>query len=280
MLGLKAASVLAVLVFLALLLREVLSGRMELAQGMNEVDTEIKVISARAPRQTSPEGASPRAKDYAPIAERNIFGPIGQPSVPPTPVPAKPVSKVPLNLVGTYISKTEPPYAIIEDQRKGAQEVFDINESIFGEAKLVAVSRDSIEIERDGQREILKLEEGAPGGGAPSGGAPPGGEEITVDEGEIDAALGNLPLLLTQVRAVPYFKEGQPVGLRLFAIKSGSLFEKIGLRNGDILMNINGNSLGDFSQAVKLFERLKTERSIKVALERNRELKEYRYQIR
>ena len=58
------------------------------------------------------------------------------------------------------------------------------------------------------------------------------------------------------------------------------MYEKIGLKNGDILKTINGNSLGDISQAMKLFERLKEERSITLTLERSKQQKVYRYQIR
>jgi general secretion pathway protein C len=68
--------------------------------------------------------------------------------------------------------------------------------------------------------------------------------------------------------------------LRLFAIKTGSLYEKVGLRNGDILKSINGNSLGDISQALKLFEKLKEERSITLLLERAKKEREFRYTIR
>jgi general secretion pathway protein C len=66
----------------------------------------------------------------------------------------------------------------------------------------------------------------------------------------------------------------------MFAIRSGSLFEKIGIRNGDILKGINGSSLGDLSQAMKLFERLKSERNLNLTLERDRQEREFRYSIR
>ena len=48
----------------------------------------------------------------------------------------------------------------------------------------------------------------------------------------------------------------------------------------NILKNINGNSLSDISQAMRLFETLREERSISMSLERNREDKEFHYQIR
>ena len=79
---------------------------------------------------------------------------------------------------------------------------------------------------------------------------------------------------------MPYFRDGKPAGLRLFAVKTGSLYEKLGLKNGDILKSINENSLSDLSQAMQLFERLKSERSIKITLERNSEDKEFNYEVR
>ncbi len=70
------------------------------------------------------------------------------------------------------------------------------------------------------------------------------------------------------------------MGLRLFAIKPDSLYTKIGLKNGDIMMSINGKSLADLSEAIKLFETLKEERSFTLALERNRETREFKYEVR
>jgi general secretion pathway protein C len=117
-------------------------------------------------------------------------------------------------------------------------------------------------------------------GGGPSPSNAPDGDEFVVEEAELDKGLENLPLLLTQARAVPYFKDGRSIGLRLFAIKTGSLYEKVGLKNGDILKTINGNNLGDISQALKLFEQLKQERSISLVLEREKQDREFKYTIR
>jgi general secretion pathway protein C len=148
---------------------------------------------------------------------------------------------------------------------------------VFDDARLLSIEIDRVFLERDGNRVELTLNEGS--ADASSGGSD-GLNSVVVAENDVDEALSNLPVLLTQLRAVPYFKNGQAVGLRLFAIKSGSLFEKIGLKNGDILETINGNQLGDFSQALKLFEQLKSERSLRLVLERNREAITYNYVIR
>lgn len=240
----------------------------------------LSVQSAVAGLAEAPPPAAKRQRqsaDFALIEQRNLFGPFTTRQAAAAPTP-KPVAQVPLDLIGTFVTKGEPPYAIIEDRNKRLQEVFLVGDSIFDTANLVAVYPDRVEIERDGKVEVLNLDLTPASGSAGASG--PATEEFVVDEAEIEQALNNLPLLLTQARAVPYFKDGQAVGLRLFAIKAGSLFEKVGLRNGDILKSINGSALGDLTQAVKLFERLRDERSINVVLERNRTEQTFRYQIR
>jgi general secretion pathway protein C len=216
--------------------------------------------------------------DYEPLAKSTLFGPLEVATPAATPPPQKAVVKTPFTLIGTFITPDEPASAIVETSKGAIQDVFLLGESVFGEALLKKVTSTTIELDRNGDIEILTLEGGDVGPPVPVMSS--NGSEVIVAETEVDAALANLPLLLTQLRAVPYFKEGKAIGLRVFAIKSGSLFEKIGLKNGDILKTINGNSLGDFSEAIKLFEKLKNERQIMMLLERNREDKEFKYLIR
>ncbi len=213
------------------------------------------------------------------LGDKKIFGDLGR-IAPPAAAPTPAVTRPPmaLKLVGTYVAASvKDSYAIIEQMQKNEQDVFAVSDSVFDDARLLSIEIDRVFLERDGNRVELTLNEG--NADAVSGGSD-GLNNIVVAERDVDEALSNLPVLLTQLRAVPYFKNGQAVGLRLFAIKSGSLFEKIGLENGDILETINGNQLGDFSQAMKLFEQLKSERSLRLVLERNREAVTYNYVIR
>jgi general secretion pathway protein C len=190
----------------------------------------------------------------------------------------KPISDVPLTLLGTFVESSGGSTAIIENTKEKSQEVFGEGQNIFETAKLVRVEPNRVIISRNGTEEILELDDGpASGGGASSGDVD---ETFQVSEDELNQALDNLPLLLTQARAVPYFKDGKAIGLRLFAIRTGSLYEKAGLKNGDILREINGQSLADISQAAKLFEKLRDERSLNLKLERNREPKTFGYSIR
>ena len=197
------------------------------------------------------------------------------------PAPTANTSK--LKLIAVNESSSGMKMAIIEDGAKQAQDVFEVNEQVFNQARLTEIKTDRVLIDRAGKVETLLLSEKEPSVVAAKDGeeAPAADQtDFTVPEEELSAALANLPQLLSQARAVPYFRNGQSIGMRLFAIRAGSLYEKLGLKNGDIILSVNDNSLSDPAQALKLFEQLKTERSIGVKVERNSQLSDLHYSIR
>jgi type II secretion system protein C len=248
----------------------------------NEVSALKNALPLSSPTQAKINKSKKITTDYAALKSNPIFGTFEVKAKTTTQV-NKPISNLALLLIGTFMTTGEGSYAIIEDDKKKTQDVFNIGDKVFSDAKLVAIYSDRVDIERNGKIEVLKLDL-APGkeGKSPttSGISEVGSDEFVVDEGELNRAIENLPLVLTQARAVPYFKDGRSVGLRMFAIRSGSIFEKIGLKNGDILKSVNGQSLADLTQAVKLFEKLKEERSVNVVLERDRGDRDFKYQIR
>ena len=216
--------------------------------------------------------------DFRVLAKKNLFGTLTT-SAQPVQEVVTPKENKQLGLIGTFLTDNEAPYAIIENKKDGEQDVFEKNDSVFEAAKLVEIASDHVKIDRNGEIEILSIEDGSTDSGTSGGESSGSGDTIQVDSAELDNALSNLPVLLTQARAVPYFKDGASIGLRLFAIRPGSLFEKIGLKNGDILKSINGSSLADITQAIKLFEKLKEEKRIGLVLERNREEQSLTYVI-
>lgn len=240
----------------------------ELSGRVTEITTKMSSAAPQAPNA---------AKEWDLLVSKQPFGALGRATVVTAAQPTPPPSPLMLALIGTFVTKGQEPYAIIEDKKKQNQDMFLIGQSIFEQATLKKIYEDRVEVDHNGRIEVLRLDE-ISGSGPPT--SNPDSDDYVVDEAELDKGLENLPLLLTQARAVPYFKDGRAIGLRLFAIKTGSLYEKVGLRNGDILKTINGNNLGDISQALKLFEQLKQERSIQLLLERDKQDREFKYTIR
>lgn len=55
-------------------------------------------------------------------------------------------------------------------------------------------------------------------------------------------------------RVVPYFHRGRAVGFKFYGIKKGSFFERVGGRDGDILLSINGHTMFSPQQALNAYE--------------------------
>jgi general secretion pathway protein C len=62
--------------------------------------------------------------------------------------------------------------------------------------------------------------------------------------------------LLSQARVLPKFEQGQMVGLQVNGIKPGSLFQEIGLQEGDVITQFNGIAINSPDQSAKIFSEL------------------------
>ena len=241
------------------------------------------------------EAAKP-AVYYALIDKRDIFNSVKPPE--PTPAIEPPVvSPLKLKLWGVALHENARlSYSIIEDLGAHKQGVYGIDASVPGGATVKNIEWDKVVLNRNGKDEILELaSKPLVGGTKPAAAAPvaaaspppagggiqaTGENEFLVPRAEVDSALENMSQLFTQIRAVPHFEGGQSIGFRLFAIRRGSLFDKIGLKNGDIITSINGSQMNDPSRAVALLQELRDANDLSVDIIRNQQQQKISYNIR
>ncbi|MBT6177436.1 MAG: hypothetical protein HOI23_09305, partial [Deltaproteobacteria bacterium] len=81
--------------------------------------------------------------------------------------------------------------------------------------------------------------------------------DYNIEGSEIDRVLNNLSEVATKARIVPSFKNGKPNGFKLFSIKPGSIYSKIGLRNGDVIQSVNGHEMNSPDKALEIYQKLK-----------------------
>lgn len=216
--------------------------------------------------------------DYTLIFQRNLFG--SEASVAEgAPEHAAPVV-VGLTLRGTAGIGSQG-FAVFEETSSGKQDIFATGERIFDGPKLVSVDTGSAVILRNGHRETLEIpteeeEKAREAGGrrdasgavdtGPSGIRAVGGGNYLVDRREVEQTIENLNTVITQVRAVPMMKDGESMGFRLFSIRKGSIFDRMGLQNGDIVQRVNDVALTDPTRAAGLLEEIQTADRVKVDL--------------
>jgi general secretion pathway protein C len=240
------------------------------------------LTSTEAPAEAAP--ASKRALAYyAPITAKDIFNP------PRAAAPDAQPQTVPLNakLLGTAPGAGIDSFAIIQDEANKMQQLYRVGDKVQNRT-LTGVEWDRVVLESSQGEEVLKIAEpiGKPSVAAavPAPGSDSvqqrGENDFVIDRTEVDKAMENMNQLFTQIRAVPHFQDGKASGFRLFAIKQDSVFEKIGLKNGDIVTRINGNELTDPARAMSLLQDLRNEGRITVDVNRNRQSTILNYEIR
>lgn len=236
--------------------------------------------------QTIPELAA--RPDHSVIFDRNLFG--SEPIVVAERAPSATPSD--LRLRGTADLDGQA-FAVIEDGAGGHQDVFGVGERVFGEAKLVSVKPGKATLLQRGRRFTLEITEpeppeadagkgkkGAAGSGPGSGIRKTGENRYVVERREVEHSVENLNSVITQMRAVPFLRDGKGIGFRVFNIKPGSLFERMGLKNGDVVESVNGVELNTPSKAVGLLENVQTADEILVNLLRGGQRQTMTYTIR
>ncbi len=189
---------------------------------------------------------------YAVITARNLFGSVKKEEMQeekPINVEELEPTKLKLTLLGTVAGSGEYDYAVIEEEGKKKQGLFREGDVLAG-ATLKKIMRTRVVLRVGDKDEFLAMEEkkkdGAPvqrtAQQAVASGPP---KKITVDKDVIDEALEDVSKIMTQVRVRPYFSGGKPDGFMVSRIAPDSLFQQMGLQNGDVIQGVNGEPPGN-----------------------------------
>ena len=257
------------------------------------VDAVIGRSLDAAPRFTGPmERSRPRLEprrelsDYNAILERGYFGDGAKPSAGGT---ASQPSSV-YRLIGTVEGEMFSG-AVLQDE-EGTQNFYRIRTKLPDGSRIVKVRRDTIILKKPGgervelkvidDTEIVKVPKPRVRRGKvrPGGVKKVGKDKWMVDERQLTGSTENLNQLLTQARALPYLENGKTAGFRLSEIVPGSMFEKIGLLNGDVIKRVNSENLNNPGEFFKLYQSLKDQKNITVDVLRNGQHQTLNYEIR
>lgn len=178
-------------------------------------------------------------------------------------------TKLPLKLLGTAAGgDVRRSWAAVEDMEKRQHLVVRVGDRLQGKAEVTRIERRRLVLRNGGRLEELALgdETGAAGGSTTSARGRRYGPKPTPMAAD-DSARGNSPAervqrlsedrfglaredvqsvasnpaaLFSQARILPKYEDGKMKGVQLNAIQAGSVFEQIGIRNGDTITEFNG----------------------------------------
>jgi general secretion pathway protein C len=228
-----------------------------------------EVPALAAPPRAPAASVKTAARDRQVILDKNLFN--VSTLVPQEPELSEDLepTKLPLRLLGTAASTNpDEAWAAVEDQQNRKQLVVKVNDRLLDQAIVIRIDRRRIVLQNGAKREELALEEKPGAGGA--GGAPQvanvpaaspaqararparnvadiqnrvrqlAENRFAVERQDVDAAVRNPSQLFSQARILPKYEDGAMVGIQLNAIQPGSLFENVGIRNGDTVTEVNG----------------------------------------
>lgn len=242
-----------------------------------------------------------RIEDYNVIMTRNLFNSkglipgeeIGNPNeVDMGGAPVK--TSLPFNLIGTLILRDElRSIATIEDSSSKQVYPVRIEDEIPSKAKILKIeARKVIFLNTSShRREYVELPDSADanipqvtlGSRTQTGGG--GIEQVAsgqfvIARNEVDRALSDLNNILTQARAVPNFENGQPSGYKLFQIVPGSIYQKLGIQEGDVICGFDGQPANDPAAALEKLTNLKNTSHLDLCLKRGGRQQTYSYDFR
>ncbi len=272
------------------------------ADTANAVFAAVLAPTASTPAEAATRQAVARRSwaDRQVILERNLFNS----SLIAPPAPVEEVAedleptKLPLTLHGTAAcSHDDCSWAAIEIQTKRETSVFGPGDEILRTVSLVRVEPRRVVLSEGGAMRELVLDEenenAAPRRPPPAAARQANAarraqarndrlkrladDRFSVPKSDVEEMVRNPATLFSQARILPKYEEGQMVGLQVNSIKNGSLFEEIGLRDGDVITELNGIAIESPEESAKILAEFSQAKEFSVVVESGGEVRELEF---
>jgi type II secretion system protein C len=194
-----------------------------------------------------------------------------------------------IELIGTiYLGRGRNSGSVATIQEKGFSQadVYQVGDVIIGneQASVFAIEPRQVILNNSGAKECLKLKKSSKSSSSnPSSSSADSREarrvttpdpaetgEYTLEASYVEKQVGEGGgKILTQGRLVPFNKDGQMQGFKMIGLKSSGLFAKIGMKNKDVITQVNDTSLLQPDQGFAFYQAFENETEISINFIRN-----------
>ena len=235
------------------------------------------LIQAPVPVARDERGAGSEV-DATKIATTHLFGEADAAPAEAAPVPLENENLADTRLTNLVLKGTiasaipEYSVAVIADG-SAAQKVYVIGDPIGGSAKLHAVYADRVVLNENGALTNLRLPVDFPDGQRMPTRRVTRNTRQAVEAAPTDSIQSmvteNLTRLTDVIRPTPYLVNGEQTGYRVYPGRNRRQFAALGLKPGDLIKDIDGQSLTDPTQAMQIFQSLGDAEQVTVTVERD-----------
>jgi type II secretory pathway component PulC len=102
---------------------------------------------------------------------------------------------------------------------------------------------------------------------------------VTLDRDYVVSSLANVNDVMRSARILPYLENGDPIGFRLNAIRNNSFFDKLQLKNGDIILGADGEPVTSPQRLLQMAEQLKNQNQVSLKIRRGDKDLELEYNL-
>jgi general secretion pathway protein C len=173
-----------------------------------------------------------------------------------------------LAAVGIVASR-DSSHSVVLLRSGGRTRVVGIGENAFG-GRVTAIAADSVALEFEGRRAILRLsgESAMAAAPAPSVASDPGAHVLT--RRDVERRIGEeAPRILAETTLMPALDAGRVAGFTLTRVPENSLLTEAGLRAGDVLTQINDIPIDSMATLIGLWPKLQGQSTLTAVVLRN-----------
>jgi general secretion pathway protein C len=176
------------------------------------------------------------------------------------------------DLKGTVACNSSFGFIFIEERDSHKQKLYRLGDNI-GSAKLIKITRNTATLRSGGKETTLRVKATIEGSLLPN--SPDAGtnraasRNVTLNKKMVTENLSDLNSIMSQAVMRPYLNKGVQEGLIISNIAPNSLYEKMGLQNGDIIMDVNNKPMQSADNLLQTVNLIQSGGNIAVNFKRN-----------
>ena len=180
------------------------------------------------------------------------------------------------DLKGTVACNSSFGFIFIEERDTHKQKLYRMGDMI-GSSKLIKITRNTATLSSDGRDITLKVKATLEGPLLPNSPGSTTPRSMTLSKKTVNENLSDLKSIMSQAVVRPFLNAGVQEGYIISNIAPNSLYEKMGMQNGDVVIDINNKHMQSAEDLLQMVNLMQSGSSITLNVKRNGKIETINY---